>query len=94
MQVDDPAGEAALVEELEPDAHVAGQPMGTAAHHHGGDEQVKLVHEPGPERLSGEPRATDADVGPGLALSRLTASGSNSRSRRVRAVVGSASVRE
>jgi hypothetical protein len=47
---------------------------------------VALVDQPGPERLGGEAGAADAEIGRGRLLSWRTASGSKSRSIRVRAL--------
>src|SRR5580704_15868861 len=54
--------EAALVEQLKVDPDASGQRALAAAHHHGRDEQVALVHQPGLDRLAGQPGAAHADI--------------------------------
>src|SRR3954468_13735790 len=68
VQVDHPAREAALVSKLELDPGIARKSGRTAAHHDRVDEQVVFVDQAGPDRLPGEPRPADADVGLGLGL--------------------------
>src|SRR6185437_1332978 len=66
--MDHAAAEAAMVDQLESDVSVARQRPVAAAHDDRVEEQVVLVDEAGPDRLSGESRPADADVSLGLLL--------------------------
>ncbi|MEX2106265.1 MAG: hypothetical protein WD810_05140 [Solirubrobacterales bacterium] len=83
-----------MVEQLEAEANVVGKGPLAAADDDGREEQVQLVDQAGPDGLRGESGATDGMSLRASALIRRTASGSKSRSIRVRAVDGDSRVRE
>src|SRR3954470_14001803 len=66
--MDHAAVETARTQQFELDASVAGKRRVAAADDDWVDEQVVLVDEAGPDRLSGEVRPSDADVTLGLRL--------------------------
>ena len=88
------AAEAALVHQLQVEAHAGGQGARAAADEHRHQDQVQLVHDPGGERLARQLGPADGGVPAGAVDSRRAAAGSNSRSTRVRAVEAASSVRE
>ncbi len=46
--------ETAFVQQFELHADTVGERRCATSQHHGRDEQVALVHQPGPDRVSGE----------------------------------------
>jgi hypothetical protein len=73
---------------------LAGQGTLAASHHDRDEEQLVLVDEPSLDRLGREPRTAHAEISAGLRLQLPDASGSNSRSIRVLALVTVCSVLE
>jgi len=92
--VDHAVAEPALVQQFQLKVETGGQRVRPAAHDDGVEEEVQLVHQAGCERARREPRTPDGDVPPRTFFSRRTASGSNSRSSRVRALETASSVDE
>ena len=86
MEVHYAAAESPLVEQLELEAHAVGKSWRTASDHHRREEQVVLVDQTGPDRLSSEAGTADAQVTSCGRFIRPTASGSRLRSSRVRAL--------
>src|SRR5262249_14707318 len=62
VEVDHAVAEAALVQQLQRQADIGGEGRCAASHQDGRDEQVVVVHEPGPDRLGGELRAAHGEV--------------------------------
>ena len=63
VEVDDAAPESALIQELKPRAHLVRQCALAATDEDWVEEQVALVDEARGDRLAGELRTTDGDVG-------------------------------
>jgi hypothetical protein len=94
VHVDHAVAEAPLVEKLEVHPDVSGQPRLAAAHDDREHQQVDLVHQPGPERVLRQAGPLTLMSRSATSFMRRTASGSNSRSSRVRGVDTASSVRE
>ena len=94
LQMHEAALEAALADQLEIGAQAVRQRALAAPDDDRREEQVALVDQPGAQCLRREIRAADARSCGADCFMRRTASGSNSRSRRVRGVGTTASVRE
>lgn len=94
MEVRDAVREPALIEQLELRPDAVRQGALAASHHDRAQEQVALVDQPRSEGLAGGSAPPTAMSAPADCLRRRTASGSNSRSIRVRALVTVSSDRE
>ena len=62
-QVHDAAAEPALVEQLEAQPHIVGERLVPTATQHRMQEEMTFVDQPRTERVAGQLRAADADVG-------------------------------
>jgi hypothetical protein len=87
VEVDDAAPESALIQKLEPSAHLVGQCALAATDEDRAEEQVALVDEARRDGLAGELRTTNGDIGYRRLLEPPDRAGSNSRSIRVLALV-------
>src|SRR5215213_3037066 len=68
VEVDHPAAEAALLQQLELEALASRQSPGPPAHDHRGKEEMALVDQPRRERGRGELRPADREIGRGIVL--------------------------
>ena len=83
MKIDPSIPNTALVQKLQLDADVAGQNPLAAAKHHRCDEQLKLVDQPGPDRLCSQVRARYRNIVRQLSLQVANRLSVEFRSRRV-----------
>jgi len=84
--VNDPVAETTFVEQLELPADLVGKQLLADSYQERRDEQVALVHQPGPDPWAARPGPATVMSRADAALICRTASGSNSRSIRVLAL--------
>ena len=94
MEVDHAVAEAALVQELQPQADVVGEGPVAPADHDRREEQVDSSTSPAFSASAARPGPPTLRSAPAAAFSCRTASGSKSRSIRVLALETASSVRE